>query len=121
MCFLWKDSGIGFPEVAERMSVPILFRDQIPKFLTRLQTVIAVDKGDDLPGAAAKGRPQPNLMRTLVDKTPDFVKFQDFLRLGRLQSRTHRRQIQELFFNQSVIVPLAIPKVRATPRKLERS
>ena len=52
---------------------------------------------------------------------PQFIQFQDIIRLGGHHSSRQRRRIQGFFFSQAVTVLRDTPKVRLSPRRLLRS
>ena len=86
--------------------------------------VIAWPQGirDDLAGAPAEGQPQPDHSTpAMTHKSPQFIQFQDIIRLSSGQGRLQRRHPQGFFFSQAVTVLRDTPKVRLSPRRLLRS
>ena len=86
--------------------------------------VIAWPQGisDDLAGAPTEGQPQPDHSTpTMTHKSPQFIPFQDIIRLSGGQGRLQRRHPQGFFFSQAVTVLRDTPKVRLSPRRLLRS
>ena len=86
--------------------------------------VIAWPQGirDDLAGAPAQRQPQPDHSTpAMTHKSPQFIPFQDIIRLSGGQGRLQRRHPQGFFFSQAVTVLRDTPKVRLSPRRLLRS
>ncbi len=78
--------------------------------------------GDDLAGASAQRQPQPDHSTpAMTHKSPQFIQFQDIIRLSSGQGRLQRWHPQGFFFSQAVTVFRDTPKVRLSPRRLLRS
>jgi hypothetical protein len=54
-------------------------------------------------------------------KGPQFIQFQDIIRLGSHHSRRQRRHIQGFFFSHFATVLRDTPNIRVSPRREERS
>ena len=92
-----KDVGIGPPKVAERSASAGGFGDSFPERPAGRLVTVTVDKGDDLSGPAAQGRPRPYLVVPLLDVTTDFIQFQDVIRADVGQAGLHFGQVLEFF------------------------
>jgi hypothetical protein len=72
-----QDGLIRLPEVSVGTSTAIGGEDCLPQALTGCRTPIPNDKANDLPSAAAQCCPQPLLVKTAIDKRPQFIQFQN--------------------------------------------
>ena len=118
----WEHVVIAFQMIGAHRALTVSGRNTSPKepgggVIARTQGV-----GDDLAGAPTEGQPQPDHAPTAVAyEGPQFIQFQDIIRLGSHHSSRQRRRIQGFFFSQAVTVLRDTPKVRLSPRRLLRS
>jgi hypothetical protein len=80
MGFSWKNGSIGRPKIAEGTAVFIFLRDRFPKAETRRFAPVAYHTCHNLPRSTTHGHPHPPRLFFLLDKTPDFISFENIIR-----------------------------------------
>ena len=123
MLLVGEDGLIGPPEVGVDGALPVVLGYGPPQLPTGRFTPSPNDTGDDLPGSFAQGEPDPALIAFVTHKRPKLVKFQlNLFGSGGFKERLFKRwQAQGFFLSHAVTVLRDTPKVRARPRRLERS
>jgi len=118
-----QDILIGFPNVAIKEPLSIRVGDALPKLLAGSCAASTDHTSDDLTGLLAQGWPHPALTHLGADKAPHLIEFQ--LNMSGLFERGkrifQRREFASFFLSQRLTVLRATPKVRSSPRRLERS
>jgi hypothetical protein len=95
---LGQDGLLRLPEVRIGTTPAIGGWDRIPQAPTRVRTVIPNDKGHNLAGATAQGRPQPLLVLARIDEGPHLIQFQNIAALfGRQRLRQCRQLLKVVF------------------------
>ena len=72
----WKGGTVRGPEITAGGAATVGFGQRGPQLRRALFAAISQRPGHDLPGASAKGNPQPKRLRLGTDKAPEFIEFQ---------------------------------------------
>ena len=78
----WKNSLVRLPEIAVAATAAVRIGNRLPQTPAGSLRMVANDKSHNLACAATHRCPQPTLLGSLPDKRPDFIQFQDIIRLG---------------------------------------
>ena len=78
----WDNLLVRLPEITEGQTPFILVRDLVPQAATGLLAAVPDDKSDNLAGTPTNGGPQPAFLTLFQHKRPEFIQFQDIIRLS---------------------------------------
>ena len=120
--------SISLPQVTVAGRLFVTLGDGPPQPLAGRSATIALHKRHDLAGFSAYGQPNPHLLAFAVDERPQLVQFEYLLLLlarscdcvGEDEG-VFEVEVLYLFLSQLMTVVGETPKVRLSPRRLERS
>src|SRR4051794_23180713 len=113
--------AVGFPEVAVAGRLLIAFRNLLPRTLTGRSASIVRHESHDLASLSTQGEPDPHLLALTVDEGPQLIIQFEYLFAWRLEEDLLQIEGGYLFLSQLITVVGETPKVRLSPRRLERS
>ncbi len=126
MLFFGDDLLIRFPEVAVAAPAAISLWYPLPQLAATPLAPVSDEISDHLARLAAQCQPNPAFARFFQDERPQFVQLQGGglgvvvgVRLGQRPAQLGQRL--ELFLSQLATVLRETPKVRESPRRLDRS
>jgi hypothetical protein len=113
---------VCLPEVRVTQRPLVPTRHRPPQPLARVLATVARHERHNLPGYGTECDPHPALVVLVMHERPEFVEFKYTI----LEGRRDERFVQAWeFSNPFLIHPVTVwrltPKVRVSPRKLERS
>ena len=113
---------VRLPKIRVTQCLLVPTRHGPPQPLARTLAAVARHERHDLPGHGTQRNPHPAFVVLIVHERPEFVEFERAI-LGRWwpEGVAQFREFSSPFLIQAVTVWRLTPKVRASPRRLERS
>ena len=122
MLLWWDHFPVSLPQVAVAGRLLIALGNLLPQALTGRSAPIARHEGHHLASFSTQGQPHPHLIALAVNEGPYLVQFEHLVVIGCLEEGLLQlAQGRYLFLSQPMTVVGETPKVRLSPRRLERS